>query len=285
MKKCKKIVLLCIIFLLSVTLNVNAADYANTPTGATTEIVLTPSATEVKVGDTIKITVLAKCEKGIEGVDATLEYDKTKLQFTNSENLATTGFISMSGLDESTDTFKVSVLYSGQGAAPKETDIAVLSFKVLESATVNEKLSVKLSEIEIGDSNDEWTNILDKEVVIAVTQEQKPDNGEEKPDGGEEKPDGGEEKPEGGEEKPEGGEEKPDGGEEKPEDGEEKPDGGEEKPEGGEENSEKEETKEPTIADKPIDYAGSNTYSILGIVAIAIIAIVLYIKSKKYNDI
>ena len=162
MKICKKIALITIMFILLATLNVYAG---------IVEVTSTVSSTEVKVGDTVTVTLLAKFATGIEGIDATLEYDNTKLKLTNESALAASNFTSMSGTNDATGEFKLSVLYTGSGAAPTEATFATLSFEVLDTVTVNEKLDIKLSGIEIGDSEDNWVELDDIVTTLTVVEE------------------------------------------------------------------------------------------------------------------
>ena len=170
MKKCKKIALLVIVFLLSTTLNVFAD-------GASANITLTPSPATAKAGDTVTVTLSAECATKIEGIDSTLSWDNTKLQLTNQDALATNGYISMSGVDESTGEFKLSVLYNGSGDAPTQTDFATLNFKLLEAVTANEKLAITLSKIEVGDSDDAWIAVGDKTIELTVEGDVPPSDG------------------------------------------------------------------------------------------------------------
>lgn len=174
MKKYIKIELLLLIFVISITFNVYAVN-------TTAELTLTPSATEVKIGDIVTIMVSAKCATKVEGFDSILTWDKTKLELTNLESLGTNGFISVSENDESTGKFKLSVLYGGSGETPTEANFATLSFKVLDSATVKEKLAVTLSEIEVGDANDSWIAVQDKTIELTVIADVPPLEGENNP--------------------------------------------------------------------------------------------------------
>jgi len=170
MKKCIKIAILLIMFLLLNTFSVFAAD------GATVkpEVILTPSATTAKVGDTFTITVVAKSEKTIEGFDAILAYDKTKLEFTNQEEVITsTG--EMSGIDGETGEFVLTKLASS--TTEGELKVATLSFKVLDNVEVGEELLIKLLNIQVPctDVNTEDANIGEKEVKLTVAAEKTPE--------------------------------------------------------------------------------------------------------------
>ena len=162
MKVCKKIALIAIMFILLSTLNVYAG---------IVEVTSTVSSREVKVGDTVTVTLAAKFGTGIEGIDATLDYDTTKLKLTNESALAASDFTSMSGTNDATGDFKLSVLYTGSGAAPTEATFATLTFEVLNTVTVSETLTIKLSEMEIGDSDDNWVELDDQTITLTVIEE------------------------------------------------------------------------------------------------------------------
>lgn len=282
MKICKKIALTTMVFLILITLNVYAVDLENASTKTTAEVTLTPSATTVKLGDTVKITISAKYEKRIEGLDATLEYDKTKLEMTGLEAL--NYYSSFSGTDDATGEFKFTVMYGDVGApeeTPKDAEIAVISFKVLDKVIENEEIKVKLSEIEVSDPDYNSVTPEDEQTILTVDGEKSPEGGT--PEG--EKPEGGNpesSKPE--DEKTEGG--KPEG--ENPQEG--KPEGGNsegDNQEGGkteESNPENEKPKDPTIADKPINNSGLETYGLI-VLLIVIVSFILCRKCQKYKGV
>ena len=137
MKKCKKIILLLVMFILVMSINVYATDSSK----STAEITVTPSKTTVEVGETITVTISAKSEKEIAGVAGILNWDKSKLEFTNSSEIANEGFESASGEDAVTGEYK---LYLYGYSFPKQADIAKLSFKVLEKASVDEILNYQI---------------------------------------------------------------------------------------------------------------------------------------------
>lgn len=257
MKICKKIALITMLCLILTAFNVYAIDENNTPTETIAEVTMVPSSTTVKAGDTVKITIFAKYEKGVEGVDATLEYDKTKLEMTGLKTL--NYYYSFSGTDDETGKFKFTVAYGDLGApeeTPKEAEIAVISFKVLDNVIDKEEIKIKLSEIEVGDPDGNSVTPEDEQTILTVVIEQEQEGGE--PEGG--SPEGG--SPEGGE--PEGG--NPEGGE---------PEGG--NPEAGEE-------KDPTTSGNPFNEAGLETYGLI-VLIIVIVAFVSYRKCQKYKDV
>ena len=289
MKILKKIVLITMVLLMLSTLKVYAVDYPDTPILVDAEVTMTPSSTTVKAGDTVTITISAKYEKGVEGVDATLEYDKTKLEMTGLEPLNYYLSFSDTNGNDAAGGFQFSVMYGDFGApveTPKEAEIAIISFKVLDTVVDKEEIMVKLSGIEIIDPDVNDITAEDEQTILTVIGEQKPEG--DNPEGGNPEgdnpegvnPEGG--NPEGGNpesgkpegENPEGG--NPEGG--NPEEG--NPEEG--KPEG--ETPKGEEPKDPTIADKPMYDAGVKTFGLIAILMV-ILVFVLYRKCQKYKGV
>ena len=165
----KRIALIAIICILSVTLNVYAG---------VTEVILNASAKEVKVGETVTIKLSAKNGTGIEGIDSVLDYDKTKLELTNASTLAAENYMSMSDTNDATGKFQLSVMYTGSGNAPQIADVATLIFKVLEEADTNEILTIKLSDIEVGGSDDDWTELEDQTITIKALRDEEQEPGD-----------------------------------------------------------------------------------------------------------
>ena len=174
MKLFKKIVLMIIVFLLCLTMKAYAG---------VTEVNLKASSTEVKPGEKVTVTISAVRGNGIEGFDAVLEYDKTKLKLTNEGSLAGENYSSLSGTDSLTGEFRVSLMYVGSGDGPAEADIAKLEFEVLDGAKVADILSVKLTDIQLIDSELTGTEVADKEVQIKVIEEETPGGNTNTPSG------------------------------------------------------------------------------------------------------
>lgn len=159
MKVLKRIAIMSIIFLLFTALNVYA--------GAT-EAKLTASSTEVKVGDTVTVTLSGYRGNGIEGFDGVLVYDKTKLKLTNESSLASEGFTSISGTDDLTGEFRLSLMYIGTGTGPAEGNLAELKFEILDGAKENDTLNIKLTKVQLVDSNNTGTELEDVETNLKV---------------------------------------------------------------------------------------------------------------------
>lgn len=161
MKVFKRIAIMAIILMLCTTVNVYAG---------TTEAKLTASSNDVKVGDIVTITLSAYRGNGVEGFDATLKYDKTKLKLTNESQIATGGYTSLSGTDESTGDFKLSLMYGNSGDSPTQADIAQLKFEVLSGAKVNDVLNIKLTDVIVMDPDVNQTELDDVEINIKVVE-------------------------------------------------------------------------------------------------------------------
>lgn len=271
MEKCKKIIVLLVMFMLVMSINVYATDSSK----STAEITLTPSKTTVEVGETITVTISAKSETEIAGIAGILNWDKSKLEFTNSSDIANEGFESASGQDAVTGEYE---LYLYGYSFPKQSDVATLSFKVLETAGVDEILNIKLSNLVLTDANVEDTDINDKEVALTVAQAKKDDESNKGNDDSTEKEPSGEGT---------SGEGTP-GEEDKTNDGntsdevkkEEDSQKGEKNP-----SNSGEIVKDDTTANKVINKAGLEEYIIIAVIGIALVTIILKAKCKKYKDI
>lgn len=247
MRVCKKIALMVMVFIMLSTLNVFAE---------TGDILLDVSSKEIKTGDKVKVTLSAKLATGIEGIDATLQFDKTKLKLTNESSLATDDFLSMSGTNDLTGDFKLSILYTGTSVAPTESNFAILEFEVLDTVTDKETLDIKLYEIEIGDSEDNWIEIEDKIITLIVTEEQDTDNGIEDEN-----------------------QDAIDDEQNKDDENQELTDNEQNQDNENQEVNNSEENKDDTIADKIFNKAGLKHYSLIFGLIVAVIII-----SKKVNE-
>lgn len=265
MKNCKKIALLAILFILSMALNVYAADYTGDVAAAVT---VTQSATTAKIGETVTVIIVARCEEGIEGFDGVLTWNATKLELTNAAEVieSTGGLSDFSG--ETTGEFLLTKMASS--STKDELNVATLNFKVLDEVEVNEKIEVVLSEIEVGDSNENYITLEDQTIEITVIDDETIEDDD--TPGDEEQVPGDEEQ------EPDDEEQVPDDEEQTPNDEEQTPSDEEQKP------SDNEEEKDPTIADKPINNAGLATFAPIAVIGI-VIAIVFYEKYRKYRDV
>lgn len=157
MKKISKIAIIVAICMLILISHVYAA---------TAEIVTKVSSSDVKIGDIVTIVVSAKSEEGIEGIDSILQYDKTKLKLINTGEIATEKFISLSGENEKTGEYKMTLLRNTNQDILTETDVATLKFEILKECSKSE--TIKISEIALVDSNENLINIEDKEIKLNI---------------------------------------------------------------------------------------------------------------------
>ncbi len=159
MKKCKKIILLALVVILSMSLNVYAE-------GSTGDVTIKSTATTVKAGDTITATITAKWDKQIGSMVAMLNYDTTKLELKSKETH--TSYVDMGTTNED-GTVEFSLLYNKSEDAPTECDLMILQFKVLNTVTVDEELKVSISEIQIEDFESDATyNKESSELTLKV---------------------------------------------------------------------------------------------------------------------
>lgn len=259
MKKHIKITVISLIIALVSIVNVYAA--------GETDVTATADKTETKVEDTITINLSANCETGIEGIDSTLVYDKTKLELSNLSVDAK--FSNMSGTDDSTGEYKLTVISNSEEILTSGI-FATLEFKVLDTAKADETLTIKLVGIEIGDSNDEWTTIDDKEITLKIVEENSgtddnnPDEDNNNSGTGDSNLDEDNDNSETGDNNQEGDNKNSET----------------DNNNSSENNNSGTDTLDNTQANKPIDYAGLESYAF---VIIAIIAIVAVISYKKYK--
>lgn len=273
MKSYKKIALLAIIFILSTVLNVYAAD--STTTEGTTdasipEVIVTPSTTTAKLGETVTITIVAKYGD-IEGFDGILTWDATKLEFTNAAEVNE----STGGLSDffEGETGKYLLTKMAASSTKDELSVATLKFKVLDKATVGEKLTVVISDIEVGGYDGD---VADKTVEITVVEGTVA--GDEGTSGGE---NNGTENEGTGTEGENGGTE--DSGTTGENNGTTEENTG--TTGGNTGTTTDEEKKDTTTADKDFNKAGLVNFAPVAVAVIVVLAIAFYSKCKKYRDI
>ena len=262
MKKTVKYVISALILLLVFGKNT----YATTGTAGLT---INASKAEVKVGETVTFNVSANCETVIEGIDATLEYDNSKLELQNINVNAK--FSNMSGKDEATGKYIFTVLLNTEEEV-KQAQVATINFKVLDTAKVGDKITVKLSGIEVIDSDVNSIQVEDKNATIEVVES---DDDDKKPGVEDEEPSGDDKKPGVEDEEPNDDDKKPSVEDEKTNDDDKKPSTEDKKP-----TNDNNKQEDKTQADKVIDKAGVEHY----IFIISIISIITYISYKKYKE-
>ena len=173
MKKFRKIII-WLLFILSITCNVYATENINEQSLTATKLTMNTNTNFVKMGENITISLNASHENGIEGINSVLEYNKTKIELTNIE--MKNYFGNQSGEDAQTGKFILTALYGELSApqeAPKEAEYMVLTFKVLDTVTYGEKLSIKLLQTEIIDPNLGSVQMENKELIFTVSEDTK----------------------------------------------------------------------------------------------------------------
>lgn len=176
MKKYLKITILVIMVMLISFANVYAADYADTPTTEKANVILNPSKSSVKIGETFTVSMLVKCETGVCDFDGVLKYDKTQIELVGTT--ANKNFSDISEENAQKD-YQLSFLQKA-GEAPKEATLVTLEFKVLDNVKVDDKINISVQEIELNDSNDNWIDIANSQTTVTVAKDQetpKPDDG------------------------------------------------------------------------------------------------------------
>lgn len=276
MKTCKKIALIMMLMMtivISSTINVYAG---------LAEITLKASSTEVHVGDKVTISFNAKCGLGVQGIDGVLKYDKTKLKLLTEEGKAAgTGYMDCSGVDGQSGEYKLSVIYNGSDEAPKETNFATLEFEVLSAANVNDNLTIKLTDIEFGDSLEDWGTLEDSAVTIKVVKTNEPTDKPTEDPSNKPTEDPTDKPTEDPSNKPT--EDPSDKPTENPSD---KPTNKpSDKPSNNTTTGGNNTNKDNSTANKDIPKAGLNSVLATGIVTVTIVAIIMYRKNNKYRDI
>ena len=112
---------------------------------ATVSASLNSSSTSVKPGDTFTVTLSAKCEDGINGIDTTYSYDEDKLEL-KSENVANDKWANLG------ETGTIQAITHSTSKITSD-DIFVLTFKVKDNIAVGTTAKISTSEINIDVDN------------------------------------------------------------------------------------------------------------------------------------
>jgi len=115
------------------------------------DVTLTSSNSTVKEGDTFTITVAAKNNAGLNGIDAKVEYDDNILELVESKLSDTTNWSEY-------DSFpKLTAMWKTSGSDTKSANIYEIKFKVKNIGT-NKSTSIKLTDIKLSlNSTDDIT--------------------------------------------------------------------------------------------------------------------------------
>ena len=150
-------ILIIIIAISNMMVNSNAA------TGTVT---VTANKTELKQGDSFNIIISGNCEEGINGLDAVVSYDETKLELIESK-VADSKWID---LGQNTVAGKGITIMCNTSETIKNANLYQLTFKVKESATAGTNIKITVSGITLHSDSLQTYTEGNKEVTISIKQ-------------------------------------------------------------------------------------------------------------------
>jgi len=263
----KKLMIIGVTILLILTSTI--AIYANT--GST--VTLQASETKIIAGQTFTVKVHAESPDKINGIDTTYSYDTEKLELVGKP-VCDSNFASLGAEGE--------ITLISNSTTVESADLYTLTFKVKEGVAVGSTATISLGEALLSTfaETDSEHTIPTQKITITVIEIK-----EEPPVGGEGED---EEDPPVKEEEKENPPVKEEEKKDPPVKEEEKKD-----PPVEEEKKEQEGTtvvvgngeKDKTTANKEIPKAGLNTLLVMTLFIVAIVAIIMHRKNKKYQDI
>lgn len=157
MKKKMKILILALMLILTsaLTLTVNAADAT---------VTLNSNKSKVNVGDTFEVTMNVSCEEGINGLQGTVDYDKTKLELVNIAIVDTTKWINMG------ENAELAIIHNSSDTE-KSADIVKVTLKVKDTAQIG-TAKVTISDIVVDSdaASNSMKQIGIKEVEVSVVE-------------------------------------------------------------------------------------------------------------------
>lgn len=116
---------------------------------------LSTSNQTVKPGETFTVTLTAKCDQGINGLESKIDYDKEKLEFVKVEVVDTTAWTNLG------ENLTVQILHASSETV-KEAEIFKVTFKVKEDVTVESTARITVDDIVL-DSDEGTTSISEIE--------------------------------------------------------------------------------------------------------------------------
>ena len=121
------------------------------------------NTTEVKKGETFTITISAKSEDGINGIDTQYSYDSNKLELVNEKVVDSSNWSNMGASPDIT-------LICNSTQSVKKADLYILTFKVKDDVSNGESLKIETTGIllDTDAQNDSEVNIPSKKVEIVV---------------------------------------------------------------------------------------------------------------------
>ena len=284
MKNKLMIIGIAIILMLASSITVFAADNA----ALETTVTLLTDKSEVKAGETFTVTLKATCPDGINGVVTTYSYDEDKLEYV-SENVVDSNY-SFGGNKNAKEIF----VYCTSTDSIQSADVYAITFRVKEGVEANSIATVSLAETTLDSdaATDSKHTIPAQNVTVTIVETSEDGDGETPPaDDG--KDDGTTPPADDGKDDgaiPPADDGKDDGAIPPADDG--KDDGATPPVDDGKDDGatppaddKKEEIKDNTVAEKEYDKAGVSTMMLLATLIVSVVAIIMYIKNKKYQDI
>lgn len=251
-----KTFIICIIFIILSTTLVQAT---TKPT-----ISLKSNSSSVKPGDTFTVTIHGICSEGINGFSTNYSYDTKNLELVSATVSDSSKFSNLGMQSE------IAVI-SNTTSKITDTNLFILTFKVKDNATLNDKSNIKLSNIVLDSDKqtDSKVNINDQEIFITIEKETKPSIDNDKKD--DNIPNSSND---------ENDKKQPDTNIKNSEDA----------------NNDKStnklvvtsnfnNVKDASKASSKIPYAGSNMTIILVLIAVVAVVVIFYILYRKYKDI
>lgn len=116
---------------------------------------LSTSNQTVKPGETFTVTLTAKCDQGINGLESKIDYDKEKLEFVKVEVVDATAWTNLG------ENLTVQILHASSETV-KEAEIFKVTFKVKEDVTVESTARITVDDIVL-DSDEGTTSISEIE--------------------------------------------------------------------------------------------------------------------------
>lgn len=135
------------------------------------DVTLKSSKDTIKAGEEFTITISANSENGLNGLNAKMEYDETKLQVIKSEPASNENWAEF-------DSFpQITTMWKNSNSDTNSSDIYVVTFKAKDNISAGE-LNIKLTEITLSTNGDDITiNDKTKKIEITKANTETPSNG------------------------------------------------------------------------------------------------------------
>ena len=142
---------------------VTVKDNSNPINTVTGTVELKSNVTEVKKGETFKVTLSAASENGINGVETKFVYDSSKLELVKEKLIDSTNWSNIG-------TFPNITIISNSEESMKRADLYELEFKVKDSVTVGSTVKVETTQIllDTDSQTNSEINIEAKKVEVKI---------------------------------------------------------------------------------------------------------------------